>query len=88
MLRRALKRRVGDASAGAVLLRLILAAFLAAAFARGLLFVLPPLPRLLALVVALAPFGALYFGFASLFGVDEVKSAVSRIARRFGVRVR
>jgi putative peptidoglycan lipid II flippase len=87
LLRRALKRRVGDASAGAVLLRLVLAAVIAAALARGLLFVLPPLPRLLALLVALAPFGVAYFGLASLFGVDEVKSAVSRIGRRFGVRV-
>jgi putative peptidoglycan lipid II flippase len=88
MLRRALKRRVGDASAGAVLLRLALAALIAAALARGLLFLLPPLPRLLALVVALTPFGAAYFGLATLFGVEEVKSAVTRIARRFGVRVR
>jgi putative peptidoglycan lipid II flippase len=88
LLRRALKRRVGDASAGAVLLRLLLAALVAAALARGLLFVLPPLPRLVALVVALAPFGLVYFGLASLLGVEEVSSAVARIARRFGIRVR
>jgi putative peptidoglycan lipid II flippase len=88
LLRRALKRRVGDASAGAVLLRLLLAALVAAALARGLLFVLPPLPRLVALVVALGPFGLVYFGLASLLGVEEVSSAVARIARRFGIRVR
>jgi putative peptidoglycan lipid II flippase len=88
LLRRALKRRIGDASAGAVLLRLIMAAVIAAAVARGLLFVLPPLPGLLAALVALAPFGVIYFALASAFGVDEVRSALARIGGRFGVRVR
>lgn len=86
LLRRALGRRIGDASAGAVLLRLVLAALIGAAVARGLLFVLPPMPRLVALVVALAPFGVTYFAMATLFGVDEVRFAVARLAARFGVR--
>jgi putative peptidoglycan lipid II flippase len=86
LLRRALGRRVGALSTGGVLLRLLLAAVLAAAAARGLLFVLPPLHRWLALLVALAPFGILYFGLASLLGVAEVRTALSRVASRFGVR--
>jgi putative peptidoglycan lipid II flippase len=86
LLRRALGRRVGDASAGSVLFRLLFAALLAAAAARGLLLVLPPLNRFLALLAALVPFGILYFGLASLFGVGEVRSALARVAARFGAR--
>lgn len=86
LLRRALGRRIGDASAAAVLLRLVLAAVVAGAAARGLLLLLPPLPRLIELVVALLPFGAIYFGIASLTGVDEVHAAIRRVARRFGLK--
>ena len=82
LLRRALGRRIGDASAAGVLLRLIGAALIAAAAARGLLHVLPPLPLVLSLFVVMAPFGALYFGLASLFGVGEVRTALARFRRR------
>jgi putative peptidoglycan lipid II flippase len=88
LLRRALGRRIGNASAAGVLLKLILAAALAAAAARGLLFLLPPLPRIAALFVAMVPYGLLYFAFASLFGVGEVKTALARVTRRFGGRRR
>jgi putative peptidoglycan lipid II flippase len=88
LLRRALRGRIGDATAGAVLLRLVVAAVVAAAAARGLLFVLPPLPRLLAALVALAPFGIIYFAMAAAMGVDEVRTALARIAARFGMGVR
>jgi putative peptidoglycan lipid II flippase len=86
LLRRALGRRVGAISTGGVLLRLLLAAVLAAAAARSLLFVLPPLHRWLALFVALAPFGIIYFSLASVLGVAEVRTALTRLASRFGVR--
>jgi putative peptidoglycan lipid II flippase len=81
LLRRALGRRIGDASAAGVLLRLILAALIAAAVARGLLYALPPLHRIVALFVALAPFGVVYFALASLFGVGEVSTALARLRR-------
>jgi putative peptidoglycan lipid II flippase len=86
LLRRALARRVGDASASTVLLRLVLAALLAAAAARGLLHILPPLGRFTSLLIAMAPFGLIYFGLASLMGVGEVRSALGRVGRRFGMR--
>lgn len=81
LLRRALARRIGDASAAGVLFRLILAAILAAAAARGLLYILPPLPLLISLPAVMAPFGLLYFALASLFGVGEVRSALARFSR-------
>jgi putative peptidoglycan lipid II flippase len=96
LLRRALARRIGDVSAGAVLLRLIAAAVLAGAAARGLLLVLPPVPSVLVLgiemrriitaVLALAPFGVIYFGVATLLGVAEASVVIERLARRFRAR--
>jgi putative peptidoglycan lipid II flippase len=86
MLRRALGRRIGDASAAGVLLKLIVAALVAGAIARGVLFVLPPLPNLIAIVAALGPFGVCYFALAHLFGVGEVTTAVTRVLARLGIR--
>ncbi|HSK18940.1 MAG TPA: murein biosynthesis integral membrane protein MurJ [Longimicrobiales bacterium] len=82
LLRRALGRRIGDASAAGVLLRLVGAALIAAAAGRGLLYALPPLPLIFSLFVVMAPFGLLYFGLASLFGVGEVRTALARFRRR------
>ena len=81
LLRRALGRRIGDASAAGVLIKLIGAALLAAAAARGLLYVLPPMALFTSLFVVLVPFGILYFGLASLFGVGEVRTALQRFNR-------
>jgi putative peptidoglycan lipid II flippase len=86
MLRRALGRRIGDASAAGVLLKLIAAALVAGAIARGVLFVLPPLPNLIAIIAALGPFGVCYFALAHLFGVGEVRTAVTRVLARLGIR--
>jgi putative peptidoglycan lipid II flippase len=86
LLRRALGRRIGDASAGTVLLRLFAAAIIGAGAGRGLLFVLPPLNSFLAALVALGTFGIIYFALARLFGVEEVSSAIARVTRRFGAR--
>jgi putative peptidoglycan lipid II flippase len=82
LLRRAVARRIGVPAAASVLFRLILAAILAAAAARGLLYVLSPLSRILSLLVVMVPFGVLYFGLASLFGVGEVRTALARFTRR------
>ncbi|HEX2166411.1 MAG TPA: murein biosynthesis integral membrane protein MurJ [Longimicrobiales bacterium] len=81
LLRRALGRRIGDASATGVLFRLIGAAILAAAAARGVLHILPPLHQIISLIVVMVPFGLLYFGLASLFGVGEVRTALRRFRR-------
>ena len=82
LLRRAVARRIGVPAAASVLFRLILAAILAAASARGLLYVLSPLSRFISLLVVMVPFGVLYFGLASLFGVGEVRTALARFTRR------
>ena len=81
LLRRALRGRIGDASAAGVLLKLLLSAVVAAAAARGLLLVLPPLHNIIELVVAMVPFGLIYFGVASLLGVGEVRTALGRFTR-------
>ncbi|MBR9989968.1 MAG: murein biosynthesis integral membrane protein MurJ, partial [Gemmatimonadetes bacterium] len=57
LLRRALGRRIGDASAAGVLIRLLAAAVIAAVAARGLLYVLPPLHLIISLFVVMIPFG-------------------------------
>jgi putative peptidoglycan lipid II flippase len=85
LLRRALGRRIGDASAAGVLLKLVMAALVAGFVARGLVMVLPTMPHLLLAVAVLAPFGLVYFGLANAFGVDEVSTALARVGARFGL---
>jgi putative peptidoglycan lipid II flippase len=82
LLRRAVARRIGVPAAASVLSRLILAAAIAAAVARALLYVLPPLSLMISLFAVMVPFGVLYFGLASLFGVGEVRTALKRFTRR------
>jgi putative peptidoglycan lipid II flippase len=88
LLRRALGRRIGDASAAGVLLKLMTSAALAAVAARGLVMVLPPLGNVLLAAVVLAVFGVIYFGLATLLGVGEVRTVVARLGARFGARRR
>jgi putative peptidoglycan lipid II flippase len=82
LLRRALARRIGDVTAGAVLLRLFAAATVGAVAGRALLWLLPPMHDILALLVVLVPFGVIYFGLANLFRVEEVNTAVNRVLGR------
>lgn len=84
LLRRALGRRIGDASAAGVLLKLIISAAVAAVAARGLATVLPPLANVLLAVAVLGPFGIAYFALAHILGVGEVRTALGRVAGRFG----
>jgi putative peptidoglycan lipid II flippase len=86
LLRRALGRRIGDVSAGAVLARLIGAALLAGAVARGLFVLLPAMHGVIALLLVLPVFGLAYFAVAMLLGVEEVSTAIRRVLARFGVR--
>lgn len=84
LMRRAVSRRVGGAGAGrAFLLRLGLAALVAAAAGRVLDGVLPTMHPIVTAVVVLGAFGALYFGTAHLLGVKEALRPVRRIVRRF-----
>lgn len=92
LLRRVLRRRIGEVGAGVgVMGRLLLAAALAALLGRGVLLVLPdalvPASAQLAHVTragfALLPFGAAYFLLARVLGVSEAGAAVDRVLRRF-----
>jgi putative peptidoglycan lipid II flippase len=85
LLRRALGRRIGDASAAGVLLKLIVSAAIAAAIGRGIAMLLPPMHHILLAVLVLGAFGIIYFGIASVLGVGEVRTAVARIGRRLGL---
>ncbi|HSJ26514.1 MAG TPA: murein biosynthesis integral membrane protein MurJ [Longimicrobiales bacterium] len=84
LLRRALGRRIGDASAAGVLLKLIIAALVAGAVGRGIAVALPGLPNVLLALAVLAPFGVVYFALAHVLGVAEVSTALARIGSRFG----
>lgn len=78
LLRRTLRSRIGPVGAGArPVAAMIVAAFCAAALARALLLVLPPLHPILTAVVILGPYGLLYFTFAHALRVEEA----SRVAR-------
>jgi putative peptidoglycan lipid II flippase len=85
LLRRAVGRRLGDASAAGVLLKLLIAALVGGAAARGLLMLLPPLGHIPLAALVLGVFGAVYFGVAFALGVGEVSSALRRLGARFGV---
>jgi putative peptidoglycan lipid II flippase len=82
LLRRALGRRVGDASAAGVLLKLIAAAGVAAAAGRGLATLLDATGRILPTLLVLGVFGTLYFALAHVLGVAEVRTALARVTRR------
>jgi putative peptidoglycan lipid II flippase len=88
ILRKKLRERIGDPAPGAVLIKLFIAAGIAAAAARGVLMVLPEMPLPLTLLIVMVPFGALYFAIANRLGVEEVSTAVNRVLSRLGVRVR
>jgi hypothetical protein len=64
------------------------AAVVAAVVGRGVHFMLPPVHPALAATLALVPFGVVYFGLASVLGVEDAGRAVRRIGRRFGLRFR
>ena len=87
LLRRSLARRIGDASATPVLLRLAAAALVAAGLARGAFSLMPPLPYLLRPMLSLVTFGGAYFAAAHLLRVEEVQVAIHRLSGRFRRRV-
>jgi putative peptidoglycan lipid II flippase len=94
LLRRAVSRRVGGAGAGrGFLLRLGAAGLIAAAVARAVDWVLPPLDMIPPIarpiataVVVLGVFGVLYFAAAHMLGVREALNPIRRVTRRFRSR--
>lgn len=85
LLRRGIRRHLGDLSSGTtVLLRLVLAAAVPAIIIRAIL-----LPRLGAVhpigtaAIALPLYGGAYFGIATLLGVREVPDTLGALLRRF-----
>jgi putative peptidoglycan lipid II flippase len=89
LYRRGLRRRIGSVGAGGTVFgRMIAAALVAAVLARGLAWVLPPMPPYLLALLVLAPFGAAYFLLARLFGVEEAGRVLERYLRRLTRRGR
>jgi putative peptidoglycan lipid II flippase len=85
LLRRALARRIGGAGAGrGFLARLLLAALIAAATARGLHALMPELRPIITAIVVLGAYGGLYFALAPLLGAAEAVEPLQRVARRLG----
>lgn len=83
LLRRALGGRIGRVGAGAdVLARMVFAAAVAAASARGVQLMLPPLHPIWTAVLVLLPFGGLYFGAGAALGLPESTRVLRRLTGR------
>jgi putative peptidoglycan lipid II flippase len=81
LLRAALARRIGHVSAGrGDIMRMIVAALIAAVGARVLYLLLPDWPLKLQAIIVLIPFGLAYFVTAQLLGVEE--AALSRVIKK------
>ena len=82
LLRRNLRRRIGDVGIGRRdWVRLLPAAVAAAAAGRVVVYLLPPMHPVLIAVAALAAFAAIYFGITGALGVDESRAALRRVRR-------
>jgi putative peptidoglycan lipid II flippase len=83
LLRRRLRARMGFFGAGAgPIARMLLAAGVAAAIGRGMLYLLPPLHPTLTAALVLPVFGAIYFGLGHLLGLPEAGIFLGRVKRR------
>jgi len=80
LLRGGMNRRIGRSEFPAsFFLRLWLAAVIAAAVAWGIKLGLHPQRPLLAAILILVPYGAVYLGCTELFGVEQARGIVRRI---------
>ena len=83
LLRQRLHGRIGDASIpGAILLKLLAAAIVAAAIGYGLKLwagEMHPIPRA---ALVLIPFGIAYFSMAAALGNQEARGVITRVLRR------
>ena len=83
LLRGAMNRRIGRSEFPASFLaRLWLAAVIAAAVAWGIKLGLHPQRPLIAAILILVPYGAVYLGCTQLFGVEQTGALVKRLLRR------
>jgi putative peptidoglycan lipid II flippase len=83
LLRRELRRRLGEVlPPGGVLLRMLAAALVAGVAARGATMLMPALHPILLGGAALALFGLLYFGLGAAMGLPEVGQTLERVRRR------
>jgi putative peptidoglycan lipid II flippase len=82
LLRRGMNRRIGRSEFPAsFFLRLWLAAAIAAAVAWGIKVGLHPQRPIIAALLILIPYGAVYLGCAELFGVEQARGLVRRVFR-------
>jgi putative peptidoglycan lipid II flippase len=90
LLRRTLNRRIGHSGAPpAYLVRLWVAALLAAAAGLGIQHFLAARPPILRALFVLGPYGVLYFAFTIAFGLREARLGLERglgLLRRFASR--
>lgn len=83
LLSRALGERIGQVGFSTrALTRMLIAAVLAGAAARGLWFVLPTMHPIFIALFVVTLFGAVYFGAAHLMGLPEASVFVRKVLRR------
>jgi putative peptidoglycan lipid II flippase len=87
LLRRALRRRIGPAGVGAgVLARMLAAALLGAAAARGLALLVSGWHPIPVAAVALAGYGTVYFSAGHLLGLREVSTMAGQVLSKLGLQ--
>ena len=87
LLQRGIRRRIGHVGVPlAFLAQVWMAALLAAAAARGLLYVLGPRGHILLAVLVLSLYGLIFFAVSIALKLPEAQSMVGIFARRFGVK--
>jgi len=83
LLRRSLNRRIGQTGVPAIFLtKLWLAAVFAAAGAWGVKMLLGIAHPILLAIVALVPYGAIYFGISAVLGLTESRTILASLLRR------
>jgi putative peptidoglycan lipid II flippase len=83
LLRRGMNQKIGRSEFPAsYFARLWLAAVIAAAMAWGVKLALHPQRPIIAAVLILVPYGAVYLGCTAMFGVQQAGGLVRRVLRR------
>jgi len=87
LLQRGIRRRIGQVGVPlAFLAQVWIAALLAAATARGLLFFLGPRGPILLAVPVLGVYGLVFFAVSLALKLPEAQSMIGMIGRRFGIK--
>jgi putative peptidoglycan lipid II flippase len=80
LIRRALRKKLGDVGPGAgPVAKMFIAALLAAAVAWGVRWMLPEIHPILLAIFVFGPFGAVYFGTAAALRVEEIAGVATRV---------